>query len=202
MWLILLLFGVGLAWSYYGEVDIVVTAPGRVVPSGQVKRVQVPEAGVISVIHVTEGETVRAGQPLVSLDPAYAGADSARLIGQLEAAEVELLWRRVFDRWLDDPARRNPDVGEILSLELPHQSTALRMLRQHQREYTATTGAFESDLEANQSEQAAIKAQMNKANASLTVLGERVAAYKTLVDKQYGSRVQYLEPYCLSTSVL
>ena len=53
--------------------------------------------------------------------------------------------------------------------------------------------ALEKDLAANLAEQATVKAEMTRAQATLAVLIQRVAAYKALVDQQYGARVQYLE---------
>jgi len=52
--LLLLLFSAGILWAAIGEVDIVVSAPGRVVPSGQVKVVQAPAAGSVAAIHVRD----------------------------------------------------------------------------------------------------------------------------------------------------
>jgi len=193
MWLLLIFFSIGLAWAFWGEVDIVVSAPGKVIPSGQVKTVQAPEAGSVLEIHVSEGESVKAGQLLVSMDPAYASADNERWRSELRNAEVELNWRHAFERWLDDTSQESGLPGEVDSLTPSDRSKATRLLVQHQREYSTTVGAFEGELVANLSEQAAIQAEVARTRASLAVLNERTEAYKALVDKQYGARVQYLE---------
>ena len=57
------------------EVDVVVTARGRIVPAGDVKVLQPLETGVVSRICVREGQYVRAGEPLVEIDPAMDSAD-------------------------------------------------------------------------------------------------------------------------------
>ena len=57
--LLLLLFCPGCRLGQFREVDIVVTAPGRVVPSGQVKLVQAPEAGSVLAILVEDGRECR-----------------------------------------------------------------------------------------------------------------------------------------------
>ncbi|MFK7732138.1 MAG: HlyD family type I secretion periplasmic adaptor subunit [Pseudomonadales bacterium] len=184
MWLLLLLFTICLAWAFWGEVDIVVTAPGRVIPSGHVKTVQAPEAGSVLSIHVVEGESVVAGQLLVSLDPAYAGADNQRMQLELKSYQLELSWRKQFERWLLVPRSQATRLKE---------GSFGAMLQSHQQEFNSTVGAFESDLNANRSEQASIDAEIGRLEASLEVLSERVQAFKSLVDKQYGSKVQYLE---------
>jgi hemolysin D len=68
-WLVVGVFAFFLGWTIWGQVDVVVTARGKVIPSGQVKLVQPLNGGVISRILVKEGDFVRKGQPLVEIDP-------------------------------------------------------------------------------------------------------------------------------------
>ncbi|HEY1102326.1 MAG TPA: HlyD family type I secretion periplasmic adaptor subunit [Burkholderiaceae bacterium] len=49
-------------------VESVVIAPGRVIPSDQVKVVQHLEGGIVNAVLVKEGEKVKQGQPLVEID--------------------------------------------------------------------------------------------------------------------------------------
>src|SRR5690242_17200160 len=58
---IVLLFGAALAWTSSGKIDIVASAPGKVVSSGRSKVIQPFEAGVVRAIHVQDGQMVRAG---------------------------------------------------------------------------------------------------------------------------------------------
>ena len=102
LWTLLLLFTIGILWATFGRVDIVVTAPGRIVPSGQVKRVQAPETGVVVAILASEGERVEVGQPLIRLDPTYADADDLRVREKLHDISVESAWRRELEQWLAD----------------------------------------------------------------------------------------------------
>ncbi|MDH4378678.1 MAG: HlyD family type I secretion periplasmic adaptor subunit [Vampirovibrionales bacterium] len=69
-WLVIgvVTFFVGL--MILGEMDVVVTAHGKVVPDGQVKVIQPLETGIIRHIWVKPGDFVRKGQPLVEIDPA------------------------------------------------------------------------------------------------------------------------------------
>src|ERR1700751_321448 len=38
--IIVLFFGVALAWEFLGRVDVIANAPGRIVPAGDIKRIQ------------------------------------------------------------------------------------------------------------------------------------------------------------------
>jgi len=71
-WPIMVLLAVILAWSFFAKLDEVAVAHGEVIPRGKVKLVQHLEGGIIEAIHVTEGDIVKAGDPLVQLDLAEA----------------------------------------------------------------------------------------------------------------------------------
>jgi hemolysin D len=58
---------------------------------------------------------------------------------------------------------------------------------------TANLRRQHKELAANRAEQQALQAESDRASATLAVLAQRVAAYKTLLDQQYGAKVQYLE---------
>ena len=76
-------------WSFVGKVDVVATASGKVIPSGNVKIIQPIEIGYVRTIHVRNGQHVEAGQLLVGeLDPTLAGADAAQASQGLQTAEV------------------------------------------------------------------------------------------------------------------
>src|SRR3954470_5436190 len=71
-------FCVALLWASLGTVDIVTTATGKIVPGGRTKLIQPFETRVVRAIHVRDGQTVKAGDVLVELDPTMTGADEER----------------------------------------------------------------------------------------------------------------------------
>ena len=75
MWSILLLVVVALAWSILGHINEVAVAAGKVIPSGQIKTVQVKNKGIVKEINVEEGQIVQEGDVLVVLDPTTTSAD-------------------------------------------------------------------------------------------------------------------------------
>jgi len=62
---VVLLLAVAVAWASVGRVDEVSVAPGKLVPRGEVKPVQVAEQGVVRAVLVAEGDRVEAGQTLL-----------------------------------------------------------------------------------------------------------------------------------------
>ena len=61
------LFCAALVWSWWGTVDIVASATGKIVPSGRTKVIQPFETGVVRAILVQDGRAVKAGDVLVEL---------------------------------------------------------------------------------------------------------------------------------------
>ena len=81
--LICLFLTSAVVWAWFGQVDLIAMAPGKVVPTARTKQVQAFEAGVVRQILVDDGATVKAGQVLILRDPTLAGADRDRFRDQL-----------------------------------------------------------------------------------------------------------------------
>src|SRR6202161_3340484 len=63
-----------LVWSYFGRLDVHATAPGKIETAGYAKVIEPLDPGKIAAIHVEKGQTVKAGDLLLELDPAEAAA--------------------------------------------------------------------------------------------------------------------------------
>src|SRR5579871_4671334 len=75
------LFCIALAWASIGRVDIIASAPGKIVPTGRTKVIQPFETGVVRAIHVRDGQSVKAGDVLIELDPTINEAERNHLRG-------------------------------------------------------------------------------------------------------------------------
>lgn len=82
---------IGLLFASFAKMDIVVSAQGKVIPSGKSKVIQPLEPGLVRAIHVRDGQSVKAGDVLVELDPTNAGADHDRLQSEFWETEAEVL---------------------------------------------------------------------------------------------------------------
>ena len=188
---LLVLFVVAVLWACFGYVDIVVTAPGRIVPSGYVKTIQAIETGAVSAIHVQEGDRVRAGQPLISLDPTYADADQLRIDQQIAELTLEMHWRRALADWLANDSSQAPAAAKFDRDGDRERATAL--FEQHRQEITTRLAHVAHEQDATRAGLAMARAESAKARATLPILADRVAAYKSLYDAQFGAKVTYLE---------
>jgi hemolysin D len=73
-----------ITWACLAKIDSAVLATGQLVPQGAVKEVQAPVSGVVKEIFVRDGQRVKKGDALLSLDPKGTNAelDSLRRIRQ------------------------------------------------------------------------------------------------------------------------
>jgi len=86
---IIALFCLALAWASFGHIDIVASASGKIIPSGRTKVIQPFETGVVRAIQVHDGQSVKAGDVLIELDPTMAGAELGHIQSDLMAARLE-----------------------------------------------------------------------------------------------------------------
>ena len=121
-------FCLALLWACLGSVDIVATAPGKIVPSGRTKLIQPFETGVVRAIHVHNGESVRAGEVLIELDPTMTEAEEGHLKGDLIAAGL-------------DVARLRAALAGRADLDAPPGATAAQM--ETHRQFLASEDALQ-----------------------------------------------------------
>ncbi|MEM0909142.1 MAG: HlyD family type I secretion periplasmic adaptor subunit [Pseudomonadota bacterium] len=86
----ILLVGVLGGWAATAKLASAVIAGGSVVVASNVKSVQHPDGGTIGAIHITDGEHVRNGQLLVTLDETLVAANRALVDGEIIAGEARL----------------------------------------------------------------------------------------------------------------
>ncbi|WP_288064880.1 HlyD family type I secretion periplasmic adaptor subunit [Herbaspirillum sp.] len=77
-------------YACLAHIDIVVSAQGRVIPSGRSKVIQPLESGVVNEILVRDGQKVRAGAVLLTLDQTTSNADRQRLQHELWETETDV----------------------------------------------------------------------------------------------------------------
>src|SRR5215467_2172711 len=86
---VIAVFAAALAWASIGTVDIVAVASGKIIPSGRTKTIQPFETGVVRAIHVSDGQSVKAGDLLIELDPTMNAAELGHLRSDLDASQIE-----------------------------------------------------------------------------------------------------------------
>ncbi len=182
--LLALLTGLGF-WAVFGQLDIVATADGKLVPNSYLKIVQPAEGGIVREILVGEGASVGAGQPLVRLDPSLSAADTRALRHELAARALQV--RRIDAELADGVLRRQPEDPDAAFAHAVAQFRANRQSYQdglaQERATIARTGKELS---------AAIEVQTKLAR-TLPIYRTMSERFGTLKDEGYVSELFHLE---------
>lgn len=86
--LIMVFVLITLLWLIFAKVDIIVSAQGKLVPSGNIKVVQAADAGVVRKIYVQNGQLVRAGDTLIDFDSTVSLAELTQLKRYYQGAQL------------------------------------------------------------------------------------------------------------------
>lgn len=145
--------GLALVFSYLAQMDVVVTAQGKVIPAGKSKVVQPLETAVVRSIAVRDGQEVRAGDVLVELDLTSSSADRDRMQRELWEAKAEVLrataqlaGRGQFSIPADMPAEVATNQLAVLQSRLAEQHAKLAALDAELGKRKADTAAISSGL--------------------------------------------------------
>ena len=184
------LFVAAIAWGWFGRIDTVAVAPGRIVPGERVKTIQPLEIGIVRAIHVRDGQAVRQGEALVELDPTERGADLARLEHDLMAARLDAARLAALAERLDDPASAfatPPGAG-------PAALAAARalMLAEAAEQREALAG-LDAGRRRREAERATVEARIASYRDTIPLLRERVEAQRILARRKHTSRLQLSE---------
>jgi hemolysin D len=185
---IIALFVLALVWATLGHVDIVATAPGKIVPIGGSKMIQPFETGVVRAIRVADGQTVSAGDVLIELDPTINQGEADHLRGDLQSAQLDTARLRAALTDTGDPlAAFAPPADADPALVAVQRRFLVAQIAEH----NAKIAALDSQKDQKQAELATTAATIDKLDAVIPTIQERVDIRKTL--NEFGSRLQYLE---------
>lgn len=193
LWGTLAFIVIALAWSIFGQLDIIAVAQGKIVPSGQVKVVQPLENAVVRRLLVRDGMQVKKGQLLIELDATELGADQEKVQSSLVDATLAAARARSLLAAVQAGASVARPVAASAELPADKLLEANRLLAS---EYQA----FRSELMTRDAEALHLLAQkattqetLNKLQALAPLYEQRAADLKRLLEKSYVPRHEYLE---------
>jgi hemolysin D len=181
----LALFLAMLGWAYFGKVDIIAVAQGKLVPGSYVKIVQPAESGIVKEILVREGEEVRAGQVLMRMDTQVSDADTATVDNDLYLRQLQL--RRIDAEIVGRPF---PILnGE--RLDLYRQSSDL--YRANRETLRQQLDGERAGLSQAQQELRGAEEMRSRLEQTLPIYREQEAAHDKLVKDGFMSKLAGLE---------
>jgi len=186
---VILLFAAALVWAWWGTIDIVASATGKIVPSARTKVIQPFETGVVRSIRVEDGQTVKAGDVLIELDPTVNAAERDHLRNDLRAEQLNIARLHAALASADNLADFIPPAGADPALVNTQRQLLLNQVAEHRARIAALT----SQQAQKEAERAMAAAIVHKLEAMIPVIQPRVDIRKALMDKQLGSTLTYLE---------
>jgi hemolysin D len=186
---VITLFCMALAWASIGQVDIVSTATGKIVSSGRTKIIQPFEIGIVRAIDVQDGQTVKAGDVLIELDPTIDNAERAHLQSDLVSSQLDVARLRAAVADGDPLAAFHPpaDAPEAMV------ATARDLVLSQVAEQQAKLAALDRQRAEKEAEAQSAAATVAKDEATIPILQQRTDIRKYLADREYGSKITYLE---------
>jgi hemolysin D len=178
-------------WACFSKIDIIVSAPGRIIPVGRTKIVQPFQAGIVQAIDVTDGAHVQAGQPLIILDPTSAQADARRISQDLMDLEMDrarleglraLLGSGAPPVLLDIPAGASQEEREAANAQM--QAQAL--------EEAGKIADIDEQIAEKHSEAAQAVANIAKVATDKPYLAQVAGMRTTLLHDEVGSKLDWL----------
>ncbi|MDR3509641.1 MAG: HlyD family type I secretion periplasmic adaptor subunit [Caulobacteraceae bacterium] len=176
-----------LTWATFGKVDVVATAPGRLVPNGGSKVVQPLEAGTVTAIRVHDGMTVRKGDVLVELEPTETLANRTRSGGELAAAQLEVARLRTVALGVPFKAPPNSDPDATM--------IAQRQARAEIEDREAKLQGLSDQISEHRAALEGVRAEVDRLKTLLPLAEQRSKVFQTLTDRGYGSTLQLIEAH-------
>ena len=177
-----------LTWASVAEVELAAVAPGRIVPTGQVKVIRSFEQGKIRRIAVEEGTLVEQDDVLIEIDTTLVDAEISKLAAELQIKSVEaarleaaLAWRKAMP--FHPPAGAPPEIVSVNKALLADQVAAHRA-RLHE---------LDGMMAERRAQLLTLEAALAKHRSLLPILRERTAMRETLYRRDHGSRLALFE---------
>jgi hemolysin D len=181
-------FTLALAWASIGELDIVATAAGKIIPSERVKVIQSLETATIRAVAVKEGQEVKAGDVLVVLEIAGAGADVGRLAAEnmnakSDVARLSALLAPEPLKAFHPPAELSPELAEM------HRSLLAAAAAEHQAKLSSLT----ADQAKRQAELTTTRTDLERLTQVELKIQDENARRQDLAAKGFGSFLDRLK---------
>ena len=175
------------SWAWFGEIDEVSKAQGKLIPQGETYKIEPVELGQVKYIAVEEGEEVKAGQTLVKLDTELAEQETARLEQMIQAYQTELSQKQALQEKLILEAKTREDITKA---ETSAQGAAIFLAQEKATTYTHLLTLQRSEARAYRTRKGSLKPvltiaqeHLNQLKAEKTSRQQRLNRLQPLVKK-------------------
>lgn len=159
LYLVLAIMAFGTAWLILAKVDVVVSAQGKVIPSGEIKILKPLESGVVSKIFVKESDRVKKGDILIQIDPTVTDASLSSKQDDLAVinSDIALLYALINESNLS-----KDEINKLNSSQLNLYNSQRQILASTYESNKAKLNSAKLDIKANESEVNRLSLLLNK----------------------------------------
>jgi hemolysin D len=179
------LFALALVWMWFGRLDIVAVAQGKLVPQSFLKIVQPAESGIVREILVKEGDSVKEGQVLVRMDTRLSDADGRTLLGELQRKRLQL--RRIEAELAGKPLKQRADDPADIFTQTEAQLQARRQA------YLDALGAEQATLVKAQHDLKGAMEIEDKLHKTLPIYKDQAESWEKLAKEGFAGRLLALD---------
>ena len=162
---LMLLVGCVVLWAVFGQVDIIVNAAGKIIPSGNTKTIASVDVAAVRALHVKEGQAVKAGDLLVELDSRGPDAERDKAAGDAVAAALQMARARALIAAVD--------TLTVPQLAAPEQASAA--------ERAAAQAHVEGQYASFRARLAHLDAEIARYAQALPLAAQRAGDYQALL---------------------
>lgn len=187
VWLLVCLFTIAVIWAYWGNIDEVAVAEGKVIPSGYTKTIQVFDTGVVKNIHIQDGSKVKAGDVLIELDTTLTSADLARMAKEQAFYQLEI--QRLTAEQLGQSF--SPAANENVNSQ--DRQNELQLYNSRMADYQTKLAASEQAVSQSKATLESTEATKQKLVSQLVIINMKEHKMKELLDIEAVGEFQYLD---------
>ena len=176
-----------IGWACIAKMDIVVNGMGVVIPKGKVKTVQSLESGIVTSIHVRDGQAVSKGELLISMDNSDTLADLDSIGKELAKTDLTILRLEAelgSDQELFSPPDNIDEATVKIHRNLLHKSLAAHAERLH---------TLDIEVKRCRAERSALEFDVLRLEESLPVTLELFNKRTILAERKLISNAEFLQ---------
>ena len=149
LYLVLAIMIFATAWLILAKVDVVVSAQGKVIPSGEIKILKPLESGVVSKIFVKESDKVKKGDILIQIDPTVTDASLLSKQDDLAVIDSDIA---LLEALISESNLSKDELNKLNSSQLSLYSSQKQILASTYEGNKAKLNSAKLDIKASESE--------------------------------------------------
>lgn len=185
---------IAMTWAWFGHIEIIAIAQGKIQPTGRVKVIQPVETGKVAALHVENGERVAAGDVLIEMETGDAKAEAAATSAELSAAQAEVLRRTTaLSLARRDPIPTSTTIDWPTDIPAPIRAREEHVLAGDLQQLTNSIASFDAQIAQKIVERDRLSDTVAAEEDLLKTLTERVDMRSALASISAGSRSNVLD---------